>query len=100
MKRLIFGLLSNLALAGCVTVNTVSVSPVPKERGTRVTADDSQWSILGFIFSDDYVDNATRDLVEKCGNARVEGILFKSVKNVYPLVVRHTIEARGFCVKG
>ena len=99
MKMMIL-ILSLVFLAGCASVNSVSLTQVPKDRSRVVTAQGSRVIFLGFNFDNDYVDRVTEDLKKQCNNGSVTGILTKDETILYFLffVYKKQVTAQGYCV--
>ncbi len=89
-------------LGGCVSLNSVSLTQVPKERKNIVTAEASKIIILGFTFSNEYIDEAHRQLMAKCQNGMIQGILTKDEMTNYfiGIVMKQKVFAKGYCIKG
>lgn len=100
MKKLI--LLLSLFACGCTTLESISTSSIPAQRNRKVMASTDKFVILGFNFSNDYVDSIVRDLANQCPNGRIEGILTKQESINYFLYLFWTskITAQGYCVQG
>lgn len=96
------GLVAGFLLSGCVSLNSVSLTQVPKDRKNIVTAEASKFIIFGFTFSNEYVDEAARSLMKKCDGGMIQGILTKDeVTNYFiGIVMKQSVYAKGYCVKG
>ncbi|MBM95083.1 MAG: hypothetical protein CMI09_04455 [Oceanospirillaceae bacterium] len=93
-------LMAALILAGCTSLQSVSISQIPKDRSQRVVAESDQWSFLGIAFSNDFVDDAMLDIQQQCPQGQVEGVLTQYDHTFFfPILVR-TVEVTGFCVEG
>lgn len=94
-------LLSTATLVGCASVNSVSITPIPKERDSKVSAVASKTIILGFNFDNDFIDTLVADLQKQCPNGKVTGILTKDENINYFLyfVWKKQVSATGYCVK-
>lgn len=92
-------LLAAFLLSGCVSLNSVSLTPVPVERGKPIQAQGKRMIFVGFNFDNDFVDDATKGLVAQCPNGRISGILTKDETIMYfiPFVWAHRITATGYC---
>lgn len=89
-----------LLMAGCTSLQSVSISQIPQDRSQRVVAESDQWSLLGIAFSNDFVDEAMRDIQQQCPQGQVEGVLTQYDHTFFfPILVR-TVEVTGFCVEG
>lgn len=91
---------SLLLLNACASVQSVSTSSVPAQRGKPITAESSKFIFLGFNFNNEYVDAVVQNLARQCPNGRVEGILTKQESINYFLYFFWTskISASGYCV--
>ena len=89
-----------LTLVGCVHLKSVSVTPVPAERGTPVSASaETPLLFLGIGFKDTFADDLADDLRKQCEGGTVTGILTKYEQLSYPLLVRYNVVAKGWCVR-
>lgn len=84
-------------LAGCASVNSVSLTPIPRQRSNRVQAEVTKTIFLAFNFDNDYVDGLVEDLKRQCPNGVVSGILTKDETISYILVFKKRVVATGFC---
>lgn len=98
-KALLCSLLAVATLAGCASVNSVSLTPIPSRRNQVVTATVEKFIILGFNFDNDFVDQLVQDLKKKCPDGVVSGILTKDEVIMYFFAHNHRITATGFCNK-
>ncbi len=104
MSKLIKILSTVIALSffsGCVSLNSVSLTQVPKKRTNKVHANSEKWLIFMIAFDSDYVDAAANQLKNQCPGGKITGILTKDVFTNYFLgiVMKRTIEAEGYCSK-
>lgn len=99
MKKLlqILSILIAASLTGCASINSVSLTPLPTQRGNIVTASVSKTVFLGFNFDNDYVDPLVTELKQKCPGGFVSGILTKDEVIAYVLVFTRHITATGYC---
>jgi hypothetical protein len=96
-------LLSVLAtFFACASLQSVSMTPVPKDRSNPVKVEASRVIFLGFNFDNDYVDRLSEDLRDHCRGGTVSGILTKDEVINYFLffVVKRKVTASGYCVRG
>jgi hypothetical protein len=94
----IFGCLSIVAAAGCASLQSVSVTAVPSERGHKVQADASNTAFLGIHFDNDFADGLREDLRRQCPHGRVTGVFTKYETYWVVLVETRTVTATGYCV--
>ena len=85
------------AFAGCASVNSVSLTPIPSQRSHPVNAEVSKTIFLAFNFDNDYIDPLVQELKAKCPNGIVSGILTKDETVSYVIVFKKRITATGFC---
>jgi len=58
MIRLITSAIALLVLSGCVSLNSVSLTQIPSEKGQLINAEAHDWVFLGFTTQNDFVDEA------------------------------------------
>jgi hypothetical protein len=97
MKKILLTFISVALLAGCASVNSVSLTPIPSQRSRPVKAETSKLIILGFNFDNDFVDPLVEDLKQQCPNGVVSGILTKDEIISYFLAHTRRVTATGFC---
>lgn len=100
MKQLgILGMaaLSSLA-SGCASLQSISVTNIPRERGRLVEAEATNPAFLGIHFSNGFADGLTDELRAQCPNGRVSGIYAKYESRWYVLVQSRIVTVRGYCV--
>lgn len=100
MKK-ILGVLLSLSFVGCASVNSVSLTSIPANKGKEVKSEASRTIILGFNFNNDYVDEMADDLKRQCPNGVVKGILTKDeVINYFLFFVwARKVTATGYCLQ-
>lgn len=105
VKKSLLGLgllfLGNLFLSSCTHLNTVTLTPIPKERDHKVFAESKRMIFFLFNFDTQFVDNLWQDLADQCPNGKVQGILTKNESITYFPLIAHAyhIRAEGYCVK-
>ncbi len=89
-------------LSGCVSLNTVSLTSIPAKRDRQVQAEASKYIFLGLSFDNDFVDEMTGQLKQKCPDGMISGILTKDEAVNYFLYIfwRHHVTATGYCSQG
>lgn len=97
IKNLLNLVVASIIGVSCASVNTISVSSIPKERSRMVKAVASRLIILGFNFDNDFVDSLVDDLKSQCKGGMVSGILTKDEVISYVFAHKRVITARGFC---
>lgn len=90
--------LLSVLFIGCASVNSVSITPIPKERSNKVRAEVSKIIILGFNFDNDFIDALVPKLQQQCPNGKVTGLLTKDEVISYFLVFKKQVTATGYCV--
>jgi hypothetical protein len=103
MKSKIFSILLLLSLSvGCVSLNSVSLTAIPEKRTQKVSVEKGKVIILGFNFSNDFVDDAVEDLRQQCPNGKITGLLTKDENINYFLffVWKKRVTATGYCIPG
>lgn len=83
--------------SSCASLRSVSVTSIPQNRTQKVVASVDKWIFLGINFNNDYVDELTANLRQKC-KGRVTGLLTKYETTFYFLFMKDQITATGFCV--
>jgi hypothetical protein len=87
-------------LAGCASVNSISMTTIPKDRNQVVRAEVSKTIFLAFNFDNDFVDPLVEKLKAQCPQGIVTGILTKDEVISYVIVHTRRVVATGFCVRG
>jgi hypothetical protein len=85
---------------GCASLQSVSVTNIPRERGKPVTATADNVAFLGLHFSNDFADGLQDDLRSQCPDGKVTGIYSKYESKWYVLVQNRSVTASGYCVPG
>ncbi len=98
-KSVIYSLLAAFMMAGCASVNSVSLTPIPTDRSRVVRAEVSRFIILAFNFDNNYIDPLVEELKQKCPNGVVSGILTKDETISYVLAFNRRVVATGYCTK-
>jgi hypothetical protein len=99
MIRLFTALLATLVLSGCMSLNSVSLTPIPSSKGHLVSASAHDWLFLGLTTQNDFVDQAISTLKDQCPNGKLTGILTKHQTTAYVLVFKREVIASGYCTK-
>lgn len=100
MCKLLLVTMSLIFLAGCASINSISLTPIPAERKAQVKTEKSKVIFMGFNFENDFVNSIVDDLKRQCPNGKVTGILTKDEDINYFLYIvwKKQITATGFCV--
>ncbi|MGB1092283.1 MAG: hypothetical protein ACPGYX_09170 [Oceanobacter sp.] len=85
---------------GCTSLNSVSLTQVPADRSTPVSAEGNQYSLLGIAFTNSFVDRAHEDLQQQCPHGELKGVLTEYDSTLYLLIMRRTVKVSGYCVEG
>jgi type IV pilus biogenesis protein CpaD/CtpE len=96
-----FAILSALALAslaGCTSLQSVSVTQIPADRSRPLHAQVSNTALLGIHFDNDFIEPLTANLMRQCPQGRVTGILTKQESSVYVIIQVRRVVATGYCV--
>jgi hypothetical protein len=97
MNRLL-ALLALPVLAGCTSLQSVSITQIPTDRSRPLRAEVSDTAFLGIHFDNDFVGELTADLMRQCPHGRVTGILTKQESSLYVVVQTRRVIATGYCV--
>jgi hypothetical protein len=84
--------------SGCASLQSVSVTNIPRERGRPITANADNPAFLGIHFSNDFADGLPEELRRQCPNGKVTGIYSKYESTWYVLVQNRELTLRGYCV--
>lgn len=87
----------NALLTSCASVQSVSLTPIPKQRAKVVKAEVSKFIFLGFNFNNDFIDEIMEQLKGQCPDGIVSGILTKDEAISYFLAHTRKVSATGFC---
>jgi hypothetical protein len=102
MKRLLLSLplwfFLLAAPSACTSLQSMSVTAVPKERDRPVRAEASNTAFLGIHFDNDFADDLRDELRRKCPHGRVTGIYTKYETTWVVVVETRTVTATGYCV--
>lgn len=84
----------------CSHLNSVSQTSIPKDRTNLVEASVERNIIFLFNFDNNYIDELTGLLMNKCPKGSVKGILTKDETITYFPVVysKSIVTAKGYCV--
>lgn len=85
---------------GCASLQSVSVTNIPRERGRPVEATADNPAFLGLHFDNDFADDLPDELRRQCPGGKVTGIYSKYESTWYVLVQNRSVTAKGYCVKG
>jgi hypothetical protein len=86
--------------SGCASLQSVSVTNIPMERGRPVKATANNVAFLGLHFSNGFADGLQDDLRRQCPNGKVTGLYSKYESKWYVLVQNRSVTASGYCVPG
>ncbi len=88
------------ALGGCASVHSVYMTNLraPETSGTPIQVEVQKRVVLGFNFDNDYVFEARQELIEKCGQGLVTGVLSTYETYSYVIFTDHVVRAEAVCV--
>lgn len=86
-----------LTLSGCVGLNTVSMTQIPKDKGQLVEANAHDWVFLNFTTQNDFADRAVDNLKEQCVGGKISGVFTKHQTTSYLLVFKREVIVSGYC---
>lgn len=94
-------LTSLFLVSGCVSLSSVSLTPIPGKRKNQISAESYRFIFLALNFDNNYVDEAAAKLRSQCEGGKVTGILTKDESIVYFPLFAHArrIKATGYCQK-
>lgn len=87
-------------VAGCASLNSVSLTPVPADRKQMIQEEVHDWVILGIAFDNDFAEGIRSKLREKCPNGKVSGILTKYESYFYVFFAKRVVTATAYCESG
>lgn len=99
MFKFVVAALAAMYIVGCASINSVSLTPIPKDRSKVVTAEVSKTIFLAFSFNNDFLDPLVGQLKAKCPQGVVTGILTKDEVIHYFIVHTRRVIATGYCVQ-
>lgn len=65
-----------------------------------ISAQGSDWSLLGLTLSNDFVDEVIGKVRNQCRNGKIQGILTKYQTVTYFFVFKREVFVKAYCVKG
>ena len=83
---------------GCASLQSVSLTSIPRERGTPIEATKNNVAFLGIHFDNDFADEVPEDLRRQCPNGKVTGIYAKYESTWYVLLQNRSVTAKAYCV--
>lgn len=88
-----------LALCGCTTLHSVSLTSVPAQRSQKISAQREKFIIMGFNFENDYVADVAADLRRQCPQGFISGVLTKHETVNYFLYFfwKQRVTSEAFC---
>ena len=84
--------------AGCASLQSVSMSNIPRERGRPIQATENNVAFLGIHFDNSFADAVPDRLRRQCPNGKVTGIYAKYESTWYVLVQNRSVTAKAYCV--
>lgn len=100
MKSLsiVTGLIALVVGGGCASLQSVSVTNIPRERGQPIEANADNPAFLGIHFSNDFADDLPEELRRQCPGGKVTGVYSKYESTWYFLVQNREVTVHGYCV--
>ncbi len=83
---------------GCTSLQSVSVTQIPTDRGHPVRAEVWNTALLGIHFDNDFLDPLEPALMSQCPHGRITGLLTKQESTLYVIVSTRRVIATGYCV--
>jgi hypothetical protein len=99
MLKIMIAAMAACLFVGCASVNSVSLTPIPKDRSKPISAEVSRTIFLAFNFDNDYVDPLIGQLKSKCPQGVVTGILTKDEVIHYFIAHTRRVVATGYCLQ-
>ena len=97
MIRNFYLLLIVLTLSGCVGLNSVSMTQIPKDKGQLVEANAHDWVFMNFTTQNDFADNAVTELKQQCVGGKISGVYTKHQTTSYVLIFKREVIVSGYC---
>jgi len=97
MIKLVLAVIGITMITSCASVQSVSLTPIPKQRSKVIKAEVSKFVFLAFNFNNDFIDEIVDQLKEKCPDGVISGILTKDESVSYILAHTRKISASAFC---
>jgi len=85
---------------GCASLQSVSLTSIPQERGTPIEATENNLAFLGLHFDNDFADEVPEALRRQCPRGKVTGIYAKYESTWYVLFQNRSVTAKAYCVRG
>ncbi len=86
-------------LSGCVSLKSVSLSSIPKNRSNPIEAEVSRFVFLGLSFENNFVNEITDELKDQCQGGVVSGVLTKHETKFWLIGHTDRLIANAFCDK-
>ena len=96
--RLVTLLAAIAGAPGCASLQSVSMTNIPVERGHRVEATADNMAFLGIHFDNDFADDVPDELRAQCPHGKVTGIYSKYESTWYVVVQNRSVTVSGYCV--
>ena len=91
-----------LSALGCTTVGSISISQIPEKDQRHNVVRGEGWSpiILSIPFGSGYVDDARAELLARCPNGAIEGVLakFETHDFFFALFATQNVLLEGYCL--
>ena len=101
MKAMAWAMALTLLAAGCTTLDSYTVNPVPakKHRKRKVYSEASGYSVFFIPFGTSFVEDAHGSLARQCRGGRIQGVTAKYDRTSYFFVGKYTVRMTGFCLQ-
>ncbi len=86
-------------MAGCVRINSISITQIPKKRSNIIKASAEKNIFLGINSDNYFVDYLVEDLQLQCIDGDIQGILTKDEVIDYGFWHTRRVIAEGYCNK-
>lgn len=92
-------ILSLIAVSGCASLRSVSMTSFPENRSKPVEAKVSKFVFLALNFNNDFVSDLVPQLQQQCPKGKVTGITSKYETRWYLIGYSMIVTSQGFCLK-
>lgn len=99
MKSLTLLFFTLFFTSGCVSLKSVSLSSIPKNRSNPIEAEVSRFVFLGLSFENNFVNELTDDLKNQCQGGVISGVLTKHETKFWLIGHTDRVVANAYCDK-
>lgn len=88
-------------LNSCAVLRSVSQTSIPKNKSRKISASVERHIVFMLNFDNNYVDQLTQKLIDKCPKGSLEGVTTIDEVFVYFPIIYHksVISAQAYCTK-